>query len=35
MKTCLLGAVLVGAMFAVLFRVLRKKPQFPERFFRD
>ena len=34
-KFFLLGAILVGAMIALLFRVLRKKPQFPERFFRD
>lgn len=29
------GAVLVGALIALLFRVLRNKPQFPDRFFRD
>ncbi|HUK87545.1 MAG TPA: hypothetical protein VLT85_07750 [Terriglobales bacterium] len=28
-----LGAVLVGAVVAILFRLLRKKPLFPKRFF--
>ena len=29
------GAFLVGVAIAVLFRVLRRKPQFPERFFEQ
>jgi hypothetical protein len=34
-KFFLLGAALLGALVAVLFRVVRKKPQFPHHFFRD
>ena len=32
-KFFLLGATLVGAVVAILFRVFRKKPLFPNRFF--
>lgn len=32
-KFFLLGAVILGVVVAMLFRVLRKKPQFPKHYF--
>ena len=32
-KFFLLGAGILGVLVAILFRVVRKKPQFPQRFF--
>ena len=34
-KFFLLAAILLGLGIAVLFRVFRKKPMFPDRFFRN